>query len=729
MKIKKLKNAINAWFVTLASRQELESDQQRQTGHSNIVALYDLFKNILAHNGRSICLDVVQTSQATNDDSTLTKNNVSNVTPPTEDDNYQLTFDLHSIAGLLKLYLRELPEPLISHSLYDQWVEAVSVNTNEDKVDALRRVIEQMPKSNYDNLRHLIRFLHLLTCHQDLNKMSSSNLAITMAPSLIWSKSCMVGPTNKQQLTSTEATSSSSQSLHGASCDGPSVDDANSMNLQMSSIGMSASLHALVLEGLINHAEGLFPGLVDFTLPGFKERRLNSGSNDQQGHQRLSASSLLSKNRDRSVKSTSPTGISTASSSSFSSNASTSTTSSAKTKTHSRKSGSMDGLLNHSQAPTATMTSSSSSSGTTTNTEPKTGTCITKNCSMGSSRPASVHLQAKEFSSSTTNRNLHQPPPVPPVPLSRSHVRQVSSDYQPPLTCSGYNLKPPAPPVPQQQHQQQSLISSGFGQRHEDNDDKPTVDQQKPRAASLRGTGTITSTAGGCPSSLTTNSGSTNLNSIRPTVPPPDRPHLGASQRRHEPSERPEPSSRPPTCDGDGDNNMRPTSSSSQKDVTSTSIRRAGDNRSVCPTLKDDCGPISGANMEEIHIIGADTPVVWPDSNSGDDDGDGKSCGGNDDHDDHDDSSFDDNDDHQPHHSSWERCASTTSGLSSSRVTTSSDVTTITTTANRCQTLADQATPRSTSSSSATSSHEVSKKPPVKPPRSISPKITQSTPL
>lgn len=35
-----------------------------------------------------------------------------------------LEYDTHVLAGVLKLYLRELPEPLLTYSLYEKWLEA-----------------------------------------------------------------------------------------------------------------------------------------------------------------------------------------------------------------------------------------------------------------------------------------------------------------------------------------------------------------------------------------------------------------------------------------------------------------------------------------------------------------------------------------------------------------------------------------------------------------------------
>lgn len=47
-------------------------------------------------------------------------------------------------------------------------------------------VNNHMPNFARDNLAYLIKFLHQLSMHADVNKMSSQNLAIAIGPSLIW---------------------------------------------------------------------------------------------------------------------------------------------------------------------------------------------------------------------------------------------------------------------------------------------------------------------------------------------------------------------------------------------------------------------------------------------------------------------------------------------------------------------------------------------------------------
>ncbi|XP_032923766.1 rho GTPase-activating protein 29 isoform X3 [Catharus ustulatus] len=115
----------------------------------------------------------------------------------------------HDISNVLKLYLRQLPEPLILFRLYNEFIGLAkeSQNANEE-LDAkqaspkaktrqslcieLNRIIikikdllKQLPGPNYNTLQYLIGHLHRVTEQCDENKMSASNLGIIFGPTLI----------------------------------------------------------------------------------------------------------------------------------------------------------------------------------------------------------------------------------------------------------------------------------------------------------------------------------------------------------------------------------------------------------------------------------------------------------------------------------------------------------------------------------------------------------------
>ena len=56
--------------------------------------------------------------------------------------------DVHSISSLLKLYFRELPEPLCTHDLYHNFL-ATAKMSNELKLGAVREVVSRMPREHY----------------------------------------------------------------------------------------------------------------------------------------------------------------------------------------------------------------------------------------------------------------------------------------------------------------------------------------------------------------------------------------------------------------------------------------------------------------------------------------------------------------------------------------------------------------------------------------------------
>lgn len=539
VKIKKLKNAINAWFVTLASQNELENNLQQQVELSpSLLAIYGLFKNIVGQQSSSQTALVGQEStitmatnnqSATRDDLTLTHNaNLQSSSFSSSSQDHQLrhnqqhlVFDVHTIAGLLKLYLRELNEPLFTYALYDQWIDATVKTLNsttpattsstpnqtssEDSkpsvtpsLTPLKQVVEQLPKANYDNLKLLIRFLHLLTCHREFNRMTATNLAITMAPSLIWAK-----PAPLQQPSSDNQVNNNA--LGGDQV--TQVDELHTLNMQMSSVGISASLHALVIENLINHAETLFPGSICFNLSGLQEQQqaasatLRAPFQSELDNNQTTYVKTTALKQERCAKSTSPTGLSTASSSSYSSTASVTSTPTAgltNKSRHSRKGGSMDGLLNNDDAAN------------------HGGIGIEINA-----RPMSVHIHQQQEHSS--NQPKQQPPPLPPAPTVRSHSRQAESSSSCPPNISRPSTstthKPPAPPVPTLERQPK--ITSQHYDQQIDCQVKKCVQSKQPAAGtSLRGTGSI----------LVQQPPTSNLNATRPSVPPPSRPQLNVDK-------------------------------------------------------------------------------------------------------------------------------------------------------------------------------------------------------
>ncbi len=88
--------------------------------------------------------------------------------------------DVQCVASLLKLFIRELPSPLIPISSYQTVMKLTQLDMkiNPDKaLNDLAKVLTCIPQHSYNLLRHLCIFLKKITEYADKNKMTAMNLA------------------------------------------------------------------------------------------------------------------------------------------------------------------------------------------------------------------------------------------------------------------------------------------------------------------------------------------------------------------------------------------------------------------------------------------------------------------------------------------------------------------------------------------------------------------------
>ncbi|CAI2733659.1 unnamed protein product [Schistosoma spindalis] len=96
--------------------------------------------------------------------------------------------DPHLAAVLLKSFLRELTEPLLTFELYDEILGTSGLGAKEKVALAKKLILVKLPDDNYEILNYLIRFLTEVTTYSQQNKMNAANLAVVFGPSLIWSR-------------------------------------------------------------------------------------------------------------------------------------------------------------------------------------------------------------------------------------------------------------------------------------------------------------------------------------------------------------------------------------------------------------------------------------------------------------------------------------------------------------------------------------------------------------
>ncbi|GCC37577.1 hypothetical protein chiPu_0016081 [Chiloscyllium punctatum] len=99
--------------------------------------------------------------------------------------------DVHLAAVMLKTFLRELPEPLLTYNLYNKVVSLGKVPQNK-QIEAIVEMIQFLPEDNYTVLHYLVEFLGEIADNSDLNKMTASNLALVFGPALLWAKDAAI---------------------------------------------------------------------------------------------------------------------------------------------------------------------------------------------------------------------------------------------------------------------------------------------------------------------------------------------------------------------------------------------------------------------------------------------------------------------------------------------------------------------------------------------------------
>ncbi|KAG0327640.1 hypothetical protein BGZ99_007221 [Dissophora globulifera] len=93
--------------------------------------------------------------------------------------------DINTIAALLKLYFRELREPVIMFSFYPSFIAAADISDYNEKLYTIKSLVHSLPEQNFKTLQYLMEHLGRVQDQYHTTKMDSANLAICFAPNLL----------------------------------------------------------------------------------------------------------------------------------------------------------------------------------------------------------------------------------------------------------------------------------------------------------------------------------------------------------------------------------------------------------------------------------------------------------------------------------------------------------------------------------------------------------------
>ncbi|XP_040920570.1 rho GTPase-activating protein 18 [Toxotes jaculatrix] len=105
----------------------------------------------------------------------------------------------HDAASLLKMFIRELPHPLLTVEYLSAFISVNKLPTKKQQLQALNLLVLLLPEPNRDTLKALVEFFQRVIDHQAKNKMTLNNVSVVMAPNIFMFKGFRSKVTEQQE--------------------------------------------------------------------------------------------------------------------------------------------------------------------------------------------------------------------------------------------------------------------------------------------------------------------------------------------------------------------------------------------------------------------------------------------------------------------------------------------------------------------------------------------------
>ncbi|KAG0145008.1 hypothetical protein CROQUDRAFT_108093 [Cronartium quercuum f. sp. fusiforme G11] len=93
--------------------------------------------------------------------------------------------DISAVTSALKNYFRQLPNPLFTFELHEAFVTVAAMPQENIRLEALERVVYQLPQVHFETLQVLMRHLNRIQRLSESNKMTAQNLGVVFGPTLL----------------------------------------------------------------------------------------------------------------------------------------------------------------------------------------------------------------------------------------------------------------------------------------------------------------------------------------------------------------------------------------------------------------------------------------------------------------------------------------------------------------------------------------------------------------
>mgnify|MGYP002718604803 CR=1 FL=1 len=93
--------------------------------------------------------------------------------------------DIHAVTSTLKQYFRKLPSPLITYEVYELVIDSAEVSPMSARIELMQKSLLELPRVHRDVLEFLIFHLRRVVERHEDNLMTSQNVAVVFAPTIM----------------------------------------------------------------------------------------------------------------------------------------------------------------------------------------------------------------------------------------------------------------------------------------------------------------------------------------------------------------------------------------------------------------------------------------------------------------------------------------------------------------------------------------------------------------
>jgi myosin-9 len=92
---------------------------------------------------------------------------------------------IHVLTAVLKAFLRELPQPLLTYERYDDFLRAADIVDAKERISSLMALVQELPPHHFDLLERLVFHLTRVALNEKSNRMGPNALSIVFAPCIL----------------------------------------------------------------------------------------------------------------------------------------------------------------------------------------------------------------------------------------------------------------------------------------------------------------------------------------------------------------------------------------------------------------------------------------------------------------------------------------------------------------------------------------------------------------